>query len=1480
MSKLRRFLQQINLCGIHLWPEGDGLGYDGPEQWLTPDLLLQLKAQRTELLHYLSSSAVCPASYGQQGLWMIQQQVPQQSAYNVSIALQLRGPLNLSLLRDVIQLLVNRHEALRTRFVAQAERLVQQVDGYQPATIEELEAFGWDDAQLQGTIKQLHERPFDLAQGPLFRTTILHHGPTQHSLLLAAHHSVIDGWSVYQLVDELFTFYQDLLTGQVVKLPVLTYTYADYVTWQQQMLQQDEARLWAFWRAQLPETLPVLHLPLDHPRPPQQSLRGISHPLHLPVELTTQLTELAHQQQCTLVVLLLSAYQVLLQRYSGETTQLVGLPMSGRTRLEFEQTVGYFVSPVVLCTELTSAMTFLQVVAQVKARLLAAFDYQEYPIARLVERLNPPRDPSRSLLYQSSFVFQQAHRGQQYMQSDDNTQHTGLQVTMLPLALGAGQTDLALELFDDATELSGYFHANADILSAPTLARMAGHFITLLEAMVADPARSVAALPLLTAAERHQLLVAWNDTAVAYPQDRCIHELFADQVARTPDAVAVVFEAQQLTYAELNARANQLAHHLIGLGVGPDVLVGLCVERSLAMLVGLLGILKAGGAYVPLDPSYPAERLAFMLSDSAAPVLLTQAYMRATLPPTTAQVVCLDRDWPSIAALPTTNPVRAVQPHHLAYVIYTSGSTGRPKGTMLQHGGLINLVTAYIAELELGPDDRVLQFFAIGFDGSILDTFSALLSGASLCLVPPDRMLLGPDLVQYMCEHAVRVTMLPPVVLEALHPDDLPLLRILLSGGDSCTPTIIGRWAARRRFYNAYGPTEATVAVAWHQFTLPLVNASIPLGRPIANTRFYVTDQHNQLVPVGVAGELHIGGVQVARGYLNRPELTAERFITHPEFGRLYKTGDLVRWLPDGNIEFLGRLDQQVKLRGFRIELGEIERVLSSHSSVQACVVILREDTPGDQRLVAYVMLHEPADDLRAFLQAHLPAYMVPGHIVSLEALPLTPNGKVDRKALPALPIMPLPQDYVAPRTTLEAALVTLWQQVLDQPQVSVHANFFALGGHSLLAMRLLSLINAECAAGLTLADLFRTPTPADLATLIERNAQGQPTPATATINLATETALTSMLQLAPETPVAPSPARNILLTGATGFLGVHLLQALIEQTTARIFCLVRAANAHQAQQKLLKALHAARLPEPDASRIEALAGDLAQPHFGLTPEAWQALAGSIDALYHNGALVNLAYPYAQLKATNVDGLRQILELVATGTRKPLHYISTTSVFDGLSSEQVTEHSPLDGFAQLTIGYVQSKWIAEQLLATARTRGFPISIYRPGRLVAARSTGSSNANDFLTLLIKGCLQLGAFPDLPDAENMIAVDDAAAMIAHLSLTPHTFAEANFHIVSATNTSYVQVMAWLQELGSPLSKLPYALWYDQLVQAGAANVLAPLRALFDPAQNPPAPNRIYERRNVISVLATLPAAQGLLERRVEPELFRGSAAKGTL
>ena len=577
MSKLRRFLQQITLCGIHLWPEAGELGYDGPEQWLTPELLQQLKAQRTELLHYLSSSVVYPASYGQQGLWMIQQQAPQQSAYNVSIALQLRGLLNLPLLRDVIQLLVNRHEALRTRFVAQAERLVQQVDGYQPATIEELEAFGWEDSQLHGTIKQLHERPFDLAQGPLFRTTIMHHGPTQHSLLLSLHHSIFDGWSIYQFVDELVTFYHDLLAGQVVKLPVLEHTYADYVAWQQQVLQQDEARLWAFWRAQLPETLPVLHLPTDYPRPPQQSHRGISHPLHLPVELTAHLTQLAHQQQCTLFVLLLSAYQVLLQRYSGETTLLVGLPMAGRTRLEFEQIVGYFVSPVVLCTDFTSEMTFLQVVAQVKARLLAAFDYQEYPIARLVERLNPPRDPSRSLLYQSSFAFQQAHRGQQSLQSGDNTQHTGLQVTMLPLAQGAGQTDLTLELFDDTTELSGYFHANADILSAATLARMAGHFITLLEAIAADPARSVAALPLLTAVERHQLLVTWNATATAYPKERCVHELFAEQVARTPDAVAVLFEDQQLTYAELNARANRLAHHLIGLGVGPDVLVGICV---------------------------------------------------------------------------------------------------------------------------------------------------------------------------------------------------------------------------------------------------------------------------------------------------------------------------------------------------------------------------------------------------------------------------------------------------------------------------------------------------------------------------------------------------------------------------------------------------------------------------------------------------------------------------------------------------------------------------------------------------------------------------------------------------------------------------------------------------------------------------------------------------------------------------------------
>ncbi|MBU6352246.1 MAG: SDR family NAD(P)-dependent oxidoreductase, partial [Chloroflexi bacterium] len=661
--------------------------------------------------HRSEPSERYPLSYGQQGLWSIYQLVPDSSAYHVAAVYRLDGELDVEVLRSAVQLLIDRHSALRTRFVLHQQELCQAVDGYQPAWFEMVDAAGWPEESLQEQIQARHVQPYDLAVGPLFRTTLFCHGATHTTMMLCMHHLVVDGWSVEQLLKELFTVYTSLWSGVSADLPLLQSTYGDYVRWQQQLLAAEEERLWGYWKEQLQGELPVLQLPVDRVRPAHQSLSGISHPIQISPALTAELRALARRQGCTLYALLLAAYQLFLYRHTGQSILLTGLITAGRTRPEFSTVVGYFVSPVILRTECDDSMLFQNLLEQVRTGLLGALEHQDYPFARLVEALNPPRDLSRSPVYQSSFVLQQSRAA--FADPFSALAGTGLQIASIPMPLGAGQTDIALELFDvGGGQLTGYLHGNADILLPETLERMTDRFCVLLSALVADEpdrlATPLAALPLLTAAERHQLLVEWNETAADFGQEQCIHTLFEEQVARTPDAVAVVFEGTQLTYAELNARANQLAHTLQGLGVGPDVLVGLCVERSLEMVVGLLGILKAGSAYVPLDPTYPAERLAFMLEDAAVSVLLTQASLLGVLPLAETQLLCLDREWPAVALNPTSNLHSPVQPHHLAYVLYTSGSTGRPKGVMVPHGALTNFLCSMQKSPGIERTDRLL----------------------------------------------------------------------------------------------------------------------------------------------------------------------------------------------------------------------------------------------------------------------------------------------------------------------------------------------------------------------------------------------------------------------------------------------------------------------------------------------------------------------------------------------------------------------------------------------------------------------------------------------------------------------------------------------------------------------------------------------------------------------------------------------------
>ncbi|HWE61083.1 MAG TPA: amino acid adenylation domain-containing protein, partial [Chloroflexota bacterium] len=825
------------------------------------------------------------------------------------------------------------------------------------------------------------------------------------------------------------------------------------------------------------------------------------YPQLLPDTLTTALKLLSRQERVTLFMLLLAAFEVMLYRYTYQDDLIVATAISDRARLETEGLIGPFSNNLLLRTDLSGNPTFRALLGRVRSVATAAFAHQDLPFEKLVEELQPARNLSHNPLFQVMFILHNAPLESVVLPT--------LTVRTLPVEYGTAKFDLTLSAAETAQGLLGQWEYRTDLFEEATIRRMAGHFQTLLEGIVADPERRLLDVPLLTAAERHQVVTEWNQTDAEYPRV-ALHRLFEAQVARTPQATAVVFGEQTLSYRELNCRANRLARRLRERGVGPETLVGLCAERSLDLVVGTLGILKAGGAYVPLDPTYPTERLAFMLEDARVPLLLVQPPLldrclgssgkRADdeLPaPPRPEVISLEE--PSEGA--GENLPGGAGPDNLAYVIYTSGSTGRPKGVLVEHGAVCNMVLAQIEAFAIRPESRVLQFAAFGFDASVSEIFTALCAGATLCLAPREALLPGPPLLRVLREQAIGVVTLPPSALATLPVAALPALGTLVSAGEACDPAVAARWSRGRRFLNAYGPTEATVCATIATYMDG--SARTPIGRPIANVRTYLLDPARQPVPVGVPGELYIGGAGVARGYLNRPELTAERFLLDPfadlPGARMYRTGDLGRRLPDGAIEFMGRADDQVKIRGFRVELGEIEAVLRRHHAVREVTVVAREDRPGERTLVAYVVpgemrlplanrtaeqagmqpvARELIADLRRFLQGYVPSAMVPASFMIVPALPLTPHGKVDRRALPAPDAAPIDEhEFVAPRDALERDLAAIWESLLDVRPVGVTADFFQIGGHSLLTARLLEAIARQCGQRLPLTVLFQATT-------------------------------------------------------------------------------------------------------------------------------------------------------------------------------------------------------------------------------------------------------------------------------------------------------------------------------------------------------------------------------------------------------------------
>ncbi|CAM3286845.1 Amino acid adenylation domain-containing protein [Corallococcus soli] len=1046
-----------------------------------------------------------PLSFAQQRLWYLQELEPESTAYNNAIIFRLTGPLDAGALQTALDALVERHEVLRTTYGLTSTQPVQHIHptGTLPMDREDVPGDTAEarEAAMLRRCQAYTATPFRLDTGPVARALLLRMGPDAHVLHLLLHHVVSDAWCALVLSRELPVLYACASAGVPSVLPPLPVQYADYAVWQREWLTGPVLEEQARWWKDLLQGAPPLELPTDRPRPAVQSYAGAAHRIHLPREVSEPLLAVGRREGATSFMVLMALYQALLSRHSGQDDFAVGTPIAGRTRPEVEGLLGCFVNTLAFRAKLDGAPSFRELISRVKQQALGGYARQDMPFEQLVDVLQAPRDLSRTPVFQAILNVINVPEAQ-------TTEGQGLRIGGVDVPVTTSKFDLTLEVWEQRDGLRCRLEYATALFDEATLTRMAEHLMTLARAVTAEPDAPVAGLTLLSPEAREQVLRGWNDTRVDFPPGASLHQLFESQAERTPDAIALQFEAQRLTYGQLEARANQLAHHLRAQGVGPETLVGVCLERSLELVIALLGVLKAGAAYVPLDPATPGERLAGMLEDTAAPVLLIQERFREAMAPHASHLLALDTEWTAIAEQSVSRPPPLAGEDALAYVIFTSGSTGRPKGAMNAQAGIVNRLRWMQARYGLTPGDTVLQKTPFSFDVSVWEFFWPLMTGARLVLARPGGHQEPDYLHALMAREGVTTAHFVPSMLRAFVEEPglehLTRLRRILCSGEALPAELVHKAQARMphaALHNLYGPTEAAVDVtSWECPRDPALRV-VPIGRPVANTRMYVLDRRNQPVPVGIPGELFIGGVQVGRGYWRRPGLTAERFIpdAHGDTpgARLYRTGDIARWRTDGTLEYLGRADFQVKLRGFRIELGDVEAALQSWPGVREAVAIVRQEHAGDPRLVAYVTAEGEAPDtaaLRAHLHTRLPEYMVPSALVVLEALPLTSSGKVDRKALPAPEAQaPVRGEPIAPRDDTERTLAEIFAQVLGVERVSVQDSFFELGGHSLLATQVAARVRARLGVELPLRTLFEAPTVETLS----RRLSGKPTSAT-----------------------------------------------------------------------------------------------------------------------------------------------------------------------------------------------------------------------------------------------------------------------------------------------------------------------------------------------------------------------------------------------
>jgi amino acid adenylation domain-containing protein len=1089
-----------------------------------------------------------PLSFSEQRLWFLAELEPQNAVYNICKAERIKGRLHLPALETSLTAIVRRHAILRTSFPTADGEPIQIVHADARLSLEQVDLsplpITQKQAELERIMTQEARAGFDLASAPLFRTKLLVLSSEEFVWLFTVHQIIWDGWSFKVFYRELAAFYESYVYGKTAVVPELPLQFADYAVQQRKEFQGERLQKdLSFWRQSLSKSSHQISLPSDRPRLPRSSYRGIRKSVALSESLTKGLKELSRRQGATLFMTLLAAFTALLHRYSGQADIVVGCPVANRHRPEIENLIGSFVNTLALHIVIEGHLPFIDFLSRIRSFCLAAFAHQEFPFERLVEELQPERRLNQNPLFQIFFAFQQT--------PPQDLSLTSLSTEPLEVSSNTSKFDLTLSLAERNRKLVGFFEYTIDLFESSTIERMVENYRTLLEAIVVDPNQTIAALPILTQSERRKILLEWNDTAADYPEDKCIHQLFEEQFERAPEAIAVEFDNQQITYRDLNSRANQLAHHLICLGIGPKKLVGICVERSIEMVVGLMGILKAGGTYVPLEPAYPRERLNFMLKDSGITVLLTGAEIiedgrwkienggdpQSSIFDPQVQIVCLNRDWPLIAQQKDDNPKQGVNSSRLAYVIYTSGSTGHPKGVQVSHRSVVNCLHSVKERLAFTEQETMLAVTTISFDISVLELFLPLIGGGTVVVASRDQAADGRELARCLNHSSARALQATPSTWRLLIDagwEGSPGFKILC-GGEAMPRDLADALLTRGEVWNLYGPTETTIWSAIHK--VEFGEEPVPIGRPISNTRIYLLDSQLEPVPIGAHGEIYLGGYGLALGYWHRPELTAEKFVPNPftPGERLYKTGDRARFRPDGNIEFVGRMDNQVKIRGHRVEPSEIEAALNQHPAFKESVVVFHEREPGGEKMLAAYLVpkHQPAPaftELRNFLAEKLPAHMMPSAFFLLAIIPKTPNGKIDRNALPSPDAIEshLTHAFVEPRTQVEGLIAQVWREVLKFDRVGVHDSFFELGGHSLSATKVVSRISDIFHTEMPVRAIFQTPTIAGLAQVVERAPQTWPM------------TLTPLLPNTHKTPLLPAVAQEPLLRLERLFSSAH----------------------------------------------------------------------------------------------------------------------------------------------------------------------------------------------------------------------------------------------------------------------------------------------------------------------------------------------------